>query len=98
MKKLHSIFAEIMNMVITVLPIAWILACYDGMLVSIKVGKYFSAIAGLAASCLITVLCLGLGMMIAGCQDLKWGNGDEIQWKRLMCELLALIVITSQIT
>lgn len=79
-----------------ILPIGWVLACYDGAAEYLLSGEYLRFFGHLVAACIVSGILLGFGFISSGL-DLKPYESDPSsvgRWKTLGFELLILWWIT----
>ena len=96
LKKVKKFADEWVDNINLILPIGWVLACYDGATEYLLSGEYIRFFDHLVASCIVSGLLLGFGFLLSGL-DLKPYESDPSQvgrWKTLGIELLILFWIT----
>ena len=100
MKKFISTMNEIVDTFLIIIPIGWVLACYDGAWKYFMSGAYLQFIWHLICACVFVLLLLGFGLMLTGTTIVADKEASWIEHRRWMAfgiELLVLIAVSYKV-
>lgn len=96
LKKVKKIADDWADITTTILPIGWVITCYDGHAKYLLSGQFVRFSLNLLVCCFISILLLCVGLYLSGL-DLKPRDSDQSligRWKTLLIELAILLLIT----
>lgn len=100
MKKFNSKMHEMVDIFLIIIPIGWVLACYDGAWKYFMSGAYLQFIWHLFCACVFALFLLGFGLILTGTTIVADKEASWIEprrWMAFVIELLFLIAVSYKV-